>query len=644
MPYIYISITRNEISTGNCDGMKKHLPFLVIIVLSLYSSLAVARHIVGGEIRMETTSQSNRFSFSLIQFWDENTLTAGNRDASVELLFYRKRDNRLVNRAVLPFISTRNVNYQNQACAAFRALKTMEGTYNSIVTLNPADFDDPGGYYVVWERCCRNDDINNIEAPGSNGMVFYLEFPPITVVDTSPEFSFPNGDYICKDQPFSMKMSATDSDGDELRYSLVTPMSGNTSRNNPTGNATPVASYPLVQWTSGISLQNIIPGNPTLTIDNRTGILSVTAKDMGLFVFTIQCEEYRNGKKIGLVRRDFQLLVIECSKATPPAPVVMYNKIPTKELQFCSERPVTLETEASPNWSYQWQLNGQNLPGETNATITVKDTGSYSVIKSFKTLCSKDTASQVVKLKPGTTPPAKITRDADVICAGTPLNLQANENRDYSYQWKKGILALSETKSLLPIGEAGLYYLVVRDERNGCTATDSALIRLEEIALTLPNQVSVQSGNSVELTSSVKASSYPVIYSWSPPAELSSPADSIPLASPLQTTTYQLTVTSPAGCTAVDTIRVWVFSRMYIPDAFSPNGDGINDRFIIHNGQEQIEDIKIYNRWGEVIYFSQGYDTPWDGNKNGVTVPEGPYTYKIKTFYYTYQGAILVLY
>ncbi|MPR36381.1 hypothetical protein [Salmonirosea aquatica] len=377
--------------------------FLLIVVL-FTTFHSYGRHIVGGEIRMQVTAVPNRFSFTLIQFWDENTLTSGNRDPSVELLFYRKRDNQLIQKVSLPFVSTRNISYKNQACASFRSLRTLEGTYTSQITLKSSDYSDAGGYYIVWERCCRNDDINNIQSPGSSGMVFYLEFPPLTIPNSAPEFSFPNGDYICKDQAFSMNVSATDNDGDELRYSLVTPMRGNTGRNNPIGDDYPKAGYPLVEWVPTVSDRNMIPGNPALAIDSRSGLLTVTASQLGLYVFTVQCEEFRNGVRVGLVRRDFQLLVIECSKTTPPEPVITYNKVKAEQVEYCPERPISLETDTAPNWSFQWQLNGNNIAGATSSTLTVQDTGSYSVVKSFKNLCSKDTSSQVVKVLPGTPP------------------------------------------------------------------------------------------------------------------------------------------------------------------------------------------------------------------------------------------------
>ncbi len=622
--------------------MKKTL--LVWLILIGISSAVSARHIVGGEIKMEATGTPGRFTFTLIQFWDQNTLTEGNRNASAELLFYRKRDNRLVYRLTLPYVGSRSISYQNKACAAFRSLRTEEGTYTTTGNLDPADFDDPQGYYIVWERCCRNDDVNNIIDPGGSGMVFYLEFPPLTIKNSSPVFVLPNGNYICKDQNFTMNTSASDADGDELRFSLVTPMRGNTSRNRPSGDASQKSGYPEVRWAAGISDQNMIPGTPALTINPKTGRISVVASNLGLYVFTVQCAEYRDGKFIGLVRRDFQLLVIECSQSTPPEPVITYNKAPASVIEFCLERPVELETEAASNWAYQWQLDGQNIPGATRSTITAVDTGSYTVIKSFNDQCSRDTASQSVQLVFGSPPPAVIRRTEDTICDGSKLELAANLGPDYSYEWRQDERALSNVDPTLSVAEAAMYHLLVRDEENGCVARDSARITVESISATLPSRLSVIRGGTLKISPTVSASAGPVQYLWTPGTELQNPSDSIAEISPTDARGYILTVTSPYGCVAVDTVLIQVFDRLYVPDAFSPNGDGRNDVLTIQNGSEQIEKIRIFDRWGGVVFYAENYAVPWDGRYKQSVVPTGAYVYVVETSYHIYKGTLFVLY
>lgn len=624
--------------------MQRLFPGIIICFLLSLTLSVQAAHIVGGEIKMEATSVANRYTVTMVQFWDENTLTTGNRDGNAELLFYRKKDNQLMLKYTLPYISSRRVSYQNQACAAFRSLSTTEGTYRSSVLLNPANFSDPDGYYIVWERCCRNDDVNNILAPGSSGMVFYLEFPPLTVLNSSPVFSFPNGDYICKDQEFSMNMSATDTDGDDLIYSLVTPMQGNTNRNNPLGNDAPKVGYPLVNWTPGITLERVIPGNPSLQISNKGGVLRVVASQIGLYVFTVQCEEYRNGKRIGLVRRDFQLLVIECNQNTPPTPVILYNNTPIRNLEFCPERPIQLETESAPNWSYQWQLNGQNIPGAVSASLMVADTGRYSVVKSFKDQCSKDTSSLSVFLVQGTKPEASILSDRTVICEGEMIGLTANTGTNLVYEWKKGREVLLGNRQSLSVSEAESYFLKVENSTNGCTAVDSISITKENISVSITQNTSVLRGNSILLEAKAASSAYPIVYNWSPVVGFPSSTDSVISVIPAETQDYIIEVISPVGCVASDTVTVTVFDRMYIPDAFSPNGDGINDTFVIQNGELQIESIQVFNRWGEVVYSNSEYSTPWDGLYMSEKLPNGIYIYKIKTSYHTYEGTVVILY
>lgn len=71
-------------------------------------------------------------------------------------------------------------------------------------------------------------------------------------------------------------------------------------------------------------------------------------------------------------------------------------------------------------------------------------------------------------------------------------------------------------------------------------------------------------------------------------------------------------------------------NELYIPTAFTPNGDGINDTWELFNITANLE-VFIYNRWGELIFYSYGYTTPWDGKRNGSALPIGMYAYRIKS-------------
>ncbi|TCS86591.1 gliding motility-associated-like protein [Anseongella ginsenosidimutans] len=121
-----------------------------------------------------------------------------------------------------------------------------------------------------------------------------------------------------------------------------------------------------------------------------------------------------------------------------------------------------------------------------------------------------------------------------------------------------------------------------------------------------------------------------VSFSWSPAAGLDDPQQASPRASPPETTTYTLTVTTAGGCTATDTVRVEVLEKLLIPSAFTPNQDGVNDTWDIHGISGYPEaSVKVFNRWGTTVFRSKGYHIPWDGAARGALLPDGTYYYLI---------------
>jgi len=127
-----------------------------------------------------------------------------------------------------------------------------------------------------------------------------------------------------------------------------------------------------------------------------------------------------------------------------------------------------------------------------------------------------------------------------------------------------------------------------------------------------------------------QATSDIVNYSWSPAAGLSDPAIKNPMANPSVTTTYTLTVTTAGGCTDSADITVTVIENVIIPNAFTPNGDGINDFWnIAHLSEYPGCSVDVFGRNGQLIYHSIGYSKPWSGTYNGGRLPSGAYYYVI---------------
>ena len=141
-----------------------------------------------------------------------------------------------------------------------------------------------------------------------------------------------------------------------------------------------------------------------------------------------------------------------------------------------------------------------------------------------------------------------------------------------------------------------------------------------------PDKV-VLEGGVVTLTPALNAG-IPVTYLWTPPTGLNNPAIPYAVASPPYDITYTLTVTSDQGCSASDMVFVKVLKAPIIPNIFSPNGDGIHDRWEISYLESYPGcTVEIYNRYGQLIYHSVGYSKPWDGTINGKHAPIGTYYY-----------------
>jgi len=120
-------------------------------------------------------------------------------------------------------------------------------------------------------------------------------------------------------------------------------------------------------------------------------------------------------------------------------------------------------------------------------------------------------------------------------------------------------------------------------------------------------------------------------YSWEPAIYLDDPSITNPLASPEETTTFYVTVIDNNGCSSTDSVLVEVTPGIIFPDGITPNGDGINDVWIIDNIQLFSDAVvEVYNRWGQPLWQSApGYPIPWDGTYKDKELPVGTYYYVI---------------
>jgi len=136
-------------------------------------------------------------------------------------------------------------------------------------------------------------------------------------------------------------------------------------------------------------------------------------------------------------------------------------------------------------------------------------------------------------------------------------------------------------------------------------------------------------GQSVALAGS--ASGDNISYYWTPTQYMDNPLSLTPVVSPLVDFTYTLHVSTTNGCgDATDDVFVRVYQKVTVPNSFSPNGDGINDLWLIGGLDTYPESVtEVFNRYGQLVFRSVGYSKPWDGTYNGSPLPVGTYYYII---------------
>ena len=123
------------------------------------------------------------------------------------------------------------------------------------------------------------------------------------------------------------------------------------------------------------------------------------------------------------------------------------------------------------------------------------------------------------------------------------------------------------------------------------------------------------------------------IFLWTPTIGLSDPFILKPEVSISDDATYIIKAISSEGCEASDTVNIKVFkgSAVYVPTGFTPNGDGRND-FLrgLYIGIKKVHYLRIYNRWGQLIFSTNSLTEGWDGTIKGVKQPTGTYVWMLK--------------
>lgn len=724
--------------------------FFSIFFASLFFNRLSAAHIIGGEITYEclgwtngdpgTGTRTYQFYMNIYRDCqgggaDFDSAPGGSFPATVTI--YTESDEEPYTVLVLPNPSRNTVNPQeDNPCVIVPSNVCVEQGVYTFPLLDLPVIDE--SYYITYQRCCRNNTISNILAPGDSGATYFMELTPAAqqVCNSSPTFNNFAPPVICANEPINFDHSATDPDGDQLVYEFCAPfLGGGLNFNMPTAmnglapNPESRPPYDPVNFIGPFYNPTQPLGNNTdVNINVNSGLITGAPNAQGQFVVGVCVSEFRNGELLSVVRRDFQFNVTFC-EPTVKADIAEDNAVGADlYISQCADRDVFIVNQSFDesfidNYFWRFDLgNGRDTTVTTwNADLEFPEYGTFrgSLILNPNSQCG-DTASIIVELFPEIE--ADFTAAYDTCVAGPVAftNMTATPTEITSYSWNFGDGGGSSNPDpTYRYQEPGLQQVKLRvTDINGCqdsivkpvsyfpvpalivvapnrfdgcapaeisfdnlsepvnvnyetfwdfgdgtTSTDLSPLHIFESEGTY--DVSLQITSPIGCVTDTIFRELIVIdpspvanFAFSPQdpdvfnpevafTDLSQGADqwfwyledpyTAQEPNPIHAfrdTGFQevrLIVTHPLGCqdTAVQVVDIQPKATFFLPNAFTPNDDGLNDVYKgkgFTNGMKSFE-LNIWNRWGENVFSTDDPLQGWNGrfNNQGQPVPQGVY-------------------
>ncbi len=357
---------------------------------------------------------------------------------------------------------------------------------------------------------------------------------------------------------------------------------------------------------SQLNVQDNVPfpaaGNPTIT--REYVLLKITDKD--------NCSTDINGESTAVI-------ILPSGKLNI-----------TADTSICLNGSVQLQVSGGS--SYTWgppdYLNDAHI---SNPVSTPATSIKYYVSGTGLNNCNvKDSVS--INILPKTI--FKSPSDQSV-CLGMPVVLNGNNAVKNQYTWSP-VTYLNDPNSPAPVSTPEqdiTYHVNISDPV--CPQYDSAF-DVHVTVLQSPVVVAHKSNdiNCADLNAQLSAVGASV-YTWQPTEGLSDPNSANPVAAISATTHYIVQGTGSNGCYGFDSLTVIVTktgqNSFSVPNAFTPNNDGVNDCFGIHSwGNVTLEDFSIYNRWGQRVFETKNPSDCWDGTFHGQKQDAGNFVYLIK--------------
>lgn len=555
--------------------------FFIANFLMLLPS-AQATHIVGGVINYEclgfnTTTQQMSIRITMFVYRDAINGQAP-FDASASIGIYTGTNSSVPFRTLgltNPVITTVPLVLTNPCLVLPPNVRVEEGVYTTTTTLP----FNAAGYHISYQRCCRNQTINNLTNPGAVGATYsiFISGAAMTACNSSPRFrNFPPI-AICRGQELDFDHSATDANGNRLEYELCTPIDGadpiNPAPSPPTG-----PPYLNVPFSAGFTPTNPMPANPALTINRTTGRLTGIPTQLGQYVVGVCVIEYdANNNILSRTMRDFQFNVSYCENRVQA--LLQADSVSPDSNRFyfrrCGAATLTLRNESrvtSAITGYAWNFSGGQSTTQANPAISFPvgmHTGTL-VANPNNAICT-DTAFIFLDLQP--LPVAAFTVAIDSCNPARPpvqLNNSSSVPAPYAIHtnaWSFGNGGTSAAVSpTVNYSASGIYTIQLSVTSGaGCIGTTSRTIQYypPATAAFAPTPATGCAPLSVQFTnnSSFMGSNYTSSWAFGDASLPTAAAAPTHVYTQPNTYTAELTVRSPWGCVSTANQTITAFER-----------------------------------------------------------------------------------
>ncbi len=553
--------------------MKK---IISIFIAVLFIIPLFAAHIRGGEVYYRylgvgSAANLSRYEVTL-KLYIRCDATTQQLDASEPFTVFTKVDNRQFGNVYnAPLSREQQISYDpnSNPCISNppKDICYRMRFYTAIIELP----DDPDGYIIAVQRCCRIAGIENLQAPSdSYGATYSSEIPgtnvlPLPAHNSSPVISGNDAVAICVGSSFTYDFSAKDPDGDSLVYFLCSANQGG-NRSNPLPN--PATPPPFSEVSYQPPYGGSFPLGLNATINPSTGIISGIAPfTSAQYVVTCCINEYRNGILINIHRKDIHLRIADC--------------IPLKatlkpDYDYCDDFFVAFKNEQSnpPGSVYIWQYgDGSKADTSRDAMGLIQhkyaDTGTYKIkLKVILAGQCTDSTTSMAKVYPGFYPGFIVTGS----CILKALQFTDTTKTKYgvvnAWRWDFGdeVTAADTSHQKNPTWKYSTLgtkkaALIVQSNK-GCIDTvyrdvvvkDKPIINLSFKDTLICSNLPIQ--DTLQLQAGGLGN-----FSWTPSNRILNANTANPLVFPTNTTTYTVQL-DENGCINTDSVKVRVVDHV----------------------------------------------------------------------------------